>query len=93
MQHYCKLNVTNPKTSGDTLYVNDYRNPSVNLKVAGPFTSGILYTALNYNLLVPNYPTNNRRLSYSLNLNGAMAIDKYFDAVPCKNNIISIDIN
>ena len=88
-----KLNVTNPKTANDTLYVNDYRNPAVNLKVAGPFTNGILYSALNVNLLVPNYPLNNLRLSYSFNLNPTTAVDKYFDAVPCKNNIITIDIN
>ena len=88
-----KLNVTNPKTTNDTLYVNDYRNPAVNLKVAGPFTSGILYSAVNFNLLVPNYPINNLRLSYSFNLNATTAVDKYFDAVPCKNNIITIVIN
>ena len=88
-----KLNVINPKTSSDTLYINDYRNPSVNLKVAGPFTSGTLYTASNYNLLVPRYPINNLRLSYLFNNNNSTLVDKYFNAQPCKDNIVTVDIN
>ena len=49
-----RLNVINPYTSLDTLDINDYRGLT-NLKIPGPFTSGILYTANDYNILLPNY--------------------------------------
>ena len=46
-----KLNVTNPKTTNDTLVVDDARNPGATVKVAGPFLNGyIVYTANNFNL-------------------------------------------
>ncbi|MBC7537075.1 MAG: hypothetical protein H7258_15400 [Ferruginibacter sp.] len=52
-----RLNVINPYTSLDTLDINDYRNLT-NLKIPGPFTPGILYTANNYQILLPSYLSN-----------------------------------
>ncbi|MBC7537076.1 MAG: hypothetical protein H7258_15405 [Ferruginibacter sp.] len=85
-----RLNVINPFTNLDTLYINDYRNPGENLKVAGPFLSDILYSANNYNILLPTYSANNTRMGYSLNLN--TAVYKEFNAKPCIDNEVVVDI-
>ena len=86
-----KLNVTNPRTSADTLVVDDARNPGATVKVAGPFLNGyIVYTANNFNLLVP-YITG-KRLDMGFYLNTPIFNSKPFIAEACKNNIVTIDI-
>ena len=87
-----KLNVTNPKTSGDTLYVTDFRNSS-SLKIPGPFVSGTVYTANNFNLLTPNYPINKIRFAYLFNGDNNTAIEKYFEVKTCQTNTVIADIN
>lgn len=86
-----KLNVTNPRTSADTLVVDDARNPGATVKVAGPFLNGyIVYTANNFNLLVP-YITG-KRLDMGFYLITPIFNSKPFIAEVCKNNIVTIDI-
>lgn len=85
------LNVTRNYTSSDTLYISDYRTPSVPLKLAGPFTNGVLYTASNYNLLVPSYNGASLYINYSIN--NTAQIEKRFRPVVCGDNLVTIDIN
>jgi hypothetical protein len=87
-----KLNVTNPRTSSDTLVVDDARNPGATVKVAGPFVNGYtVYTANNFNLLVPDIT--GKKLDLGFYLNTPIFNSKPFTAEACKNNIVTIDIN
>lgn len=91
-----KLNVTNPKTSNDTLFVNNLNNPGTILKVSGPFVNGTtVYTASNFNLLVPRYKNSQIsttiKMGYYINTPPASYID--LDAIVCKNNIVTLNVN
>ena len=49
-----RLNVVNPHTINDTLVIADYAIYD-DLRLPGPFQSGILYTATNFQILEPEY--------------------------------------
>jgi hypothetical protein len=87
-----KINVINPHTSNDTLFISDYRNLTIGLKIPGPFTSSILYTALNYEVLNSYVPVNYQfPLRYKIN-NNSWSI-KDFQLVQCDTTRVSADIN
>ncbi|MBC7537077.1 MAG: hypothetical protein H7258_15410 [Ferruginibacter sp.] len=50
-----KLNVINPYTVDDTLTITNYNPPYTAFKIAGPFENGILYTANDFQILLPYY--------------------------------------
>ncbi len=90
------LNVNNPYTSSDTLWVNDLTGNSTNVKIAGPFKSGLLYTANNYRLLMPNYQSsdtsNATKIGYKIANNNWTFSNKVI-MHPCTNSNLTITIN
>ncbi|MEO8772647.1 MAG: hypothetical protein ABI402_21305 [Ferruginibacter sp.] len=91
-----RLNVINPYTSLDTLDINDYRSLT-NLKIPGPFISGILYTASDYNILLPNYlgvgetGTLHEPFAYRLNHAPTFTIQN-FTMKTCATNEVVVNI-
>lgn len=86
-----RLNVLNPYTNLDTLYINDYRNTAgENLKVPGPFVSGILYTADHWQILQPSYSGNALTVGYKINM--GQAVYKSFPVKAYVDSEVIIDI-
>jgi hypothetical protein len=88
------LNVIKPYTTNDTLVINDIRTFQ-NIKIPGPFSSGILYTATDFPLLAMYYSGEQKSLYWYFNqYNGTefhtdFIIDKY-----CSDTIkVVADIN
>jgi hypothetical protein len=87
-----KLNVINPHSMTDTLFITDFNNPLVKLKIAGPFISGTLYTTNGFGITNPNYEnTNTVDLGYKLNNNNW--IIKSFNLKACDTSRVTADIN
>lgn len=87
-----RLNVTRPYTSGDTLYIVDYRNAGSFLKVKGPFTSGVLYIANNYGFDSVYDNKSNTTLSFKVGNNSTINT-KTFALLPCDTSRVTVDIN
>lgn len=92
-----KLNVTKPYTSADTLQVNNLMTGVGNLKFAGPFTSGNLYSVNNYQVLKQFYydaenpiSDSTKYVGYRLNNNSWQV--KNFVPLSCKNIDAVIEI-
>ena len=87
-----RLNVLTPYTSNDTLEITKGTLP--NLKFAGPFTNGILFTMQDFNLLTPQYKNGTGFIAtgVSYRINNAPFTSKLFDMVACKTQNITIDI-
>ena len=85
------LNVQNAYTSSDTLYITDFRiYTTEKLKIAGPFTSGELYTAPTFDLLNQYYDPTTLTLGYKIN-NGSWIL-KDFGFKACEAKEIAVDI-
>ena len=93
-----KLNAINPYSNLDTLYINDLLTGSGNLKIAGPFTTGTLYSVPNFNVRKLYYTDIDNPIldsadyvGYKLN-NGDWKL-KYFVPLPCSNidAIVNLD--
>lgn len=86
-----RLNVINQYSSNDTLFIPDYNNISTKLKVPGPFVSGELYTATDFDIIVSNYQ--NRPMDIWNKINNGNWIIKDFLLNPCVLSEIVVDIN
>jgi len=87
------LNIVNTYTSNDTLEITKGYSP--NLKLAGPFTNGFLYTISNLQLMAPRYKDGNGAfatgVSYGIN-NASSFKTKLFEMFACKTQNITIDL-
>ncbi len=63
------LIVNNSYTNLDTLLLTDFNNLSAPYKVAGPFTSGLLYQSLDFPIINFSYAQNILNFGYKLNSN------------------------
>jgi hypothetical protein len=64
---YISLNVSNPYTSNDTLYIKNFHEPGNSYKkIAGPFHSGIVDTAYKYWITDPVF-SREKTVSFSFN--------------------------
>jgi hypothetical protein len=88
-----KLNVINPYTAADTLFITNFSNLSSFQKVPGPFPNGLLYTALNYPILNYFYdPASYQEpLRYKINNNNWST--KLLQLLACDTTRVTVDIN
>lgn len=87
------LNVINPYSSNDTLYITDYRTNDY-MAIPGPFTSGKVYTAIDYYLFVENYTGEKRAVSWYINHFAGVINEKWFTIDKfCKDTVfVNVDI-
>ena len=92
-----RLNVINPYTSNDTLKITNFNPPYIVLKVPGPFVSGTLYTANDFQILLPNYIGNGesgiskQEIRYTINNNPTVSV-KEFLMKSCVTNEVIVEI-
>ena len=93
-----KLNAQKAYTSSDTLEINDLTDGNKpNKKIAGPFTSGLLYNApkvvsLNVRYYDSSYPMSgfSSQIGYNFNKSGWQV--KKFLSLPCSSTDVVVDI-
>lgn len=85
------LSATNPYTEFDTISLTDFNNIFQPLKISGPFTSGLLYTANNFKLL--NYSYIGGRVNFGYQINNQTEVMSSYQVTACDalNLTISID--
>lgn len=92
-----RLNVINPYTANDTLKITNFNPPYVVLKIPGPFVSGTLYSASNFQILSPDYigsgetGVSNQEIRYMINNNPTISV-KQFLMKSCATNEVTVDI-
>lgn len=89
-----RLNVINPHTSNDTLVMGNFKTMQ-DLRIPGPFTSGVLYTAANYLLSNADYSGETKQLNWyfspyhGIHFSKEFIVNKY-----CSDTIfVTADIN
>lgn len=71
------INVNKPYTASDTLFIADFRTNKY-LAIPGPFTSGTIYTAVNFGLFEENYIGEKRDLIWYMNHFSGTNNEKWF---------------
>ena len=89
-----KLNVINPHTSSDTLFIKDF-NTIEGFRILGPFYSGVAFTTTNASLPVMTFGSNNDYVNWYLHPYTGTAYTKYFTIDKyCNDTVtVTIDIN
>lgn len=92
-----KLNVQKPYTNTDTLLVNNLVTGIGNLKIAGPFTTGTVYTIPNYHVLKHYYvdtdhPAVDSTKYIGSKLNNLNWQINRFVPLPCQSLDVVIDV-
>lgn len=88
------INVLNAYTEEDTLYMTNFDDIGGIYKLAGPFSSGFLYSTEYFSLPTQNYLSGTFTFRYNIN-GGQWAsnwIDKDVDLKLCDGNSITVDI-
>ena len=93
-----KLNVNKGYSSSDTLQINDLITGVGNIKIAGPFMSGVVYSIPKFEVLNVYYYDDKHPITDSseyvgYNFNQTVWQGKKFVPIPCKNIDVVIDVN
>lgn len=86
-----RLNVLKPYANTDTLYITDFRDLTAFMKIAGPFTSGVLYSATNVGI-GSDYSKNSKNLGFRIGSASSWQI-KNFTLITCDTSRVTADIN